>query len=157
MIKAIAFDFRDTLLKVEHGYKAMNELIWKFVVSKDIKISRTDFFDLNQTVIKEEKNKVAKNTKLHDAAPFFIRGIFRKLGLTVSKRDLDKLLDQRNVKFASKVSLYPDAKKLLQKTKKLKLKTAVVIDGNSRRERLIIKRLKLKQYLNVIVISQEVG
>lgn len=157
MIKAVVFDFRDTLLKVAKGYKVMNRHLFLFVRSRNVAISKKELERMYSDVIRSAKNKAAKNKKLHDAMPMFVGLLLKKLGIKTNKQESEALLKNMNDAFAASVSLYPDAKKLLKEIRRRKLRTAAVIDGTSYRERKIISRLGLKKYLDEIVISEEVG
>ncbi|MBI3952518.1 MAG: HAD family hydrolase [Candidatus Doudnabacteria bacterium] len=157
MIKAVAFDFRDTLLKVDRGYKAMNRSVWNFVIRKGIKISEKDLLRMNALVIKEHKRKIAKNKKIYDATPIFIAALLKKLGLRLVDKQFHKLLGQVSGSFVRNANLYPDAVRLLKTLKNRKIKTALVIDGSIKREKAIIKRLGLNKFINVVIISEEIG
>lgn len=157
MIQAVIFDFRDTLLKVSDGYKAMNRRLFTFVRSYKTALNYKQFERQNMRVILSQKARIAKNTKLHDAMPVFVESLLKQLKIKPEDEEYIRLLRGMNDDFAVNVSLYPDAESLLKELKQRKLKTAVVIDGTSYRERKIIRRLGLAKYLNVVVISEEVG
>jgi FMN phosphatase YigB (HAD superfamily) len=157
MIKAVAFDFRDTLIDVKPGYKARNIALFRMLKRKGIKASDEDILNKYREVINREKNRRAKQLRVFDPSSIFVSGLLKQFKVKITPGEIGRLLEDMNARFAKKVKLYPDALALLKLLKKRKIKTAVVIDGESKRERAIIKRLGLKTYLDVIVISEEVG
>lgn len=151
--KAFIFDFRDTLLRVNTGYKEANKVLFQFITRRK-KISHKNFIKIFISVIKEHKSN--KKT-VHDWSRLYTTKLLEKLGFNLSKKELEKIFAAWEKAFVSKVELFPDAVRLLKTLKVKRIKTAVVIDGTSKRERTIIRKLGLGKFLNVIVISEEVG
>ena len=157
MIKAVLFDFRDTLLDVKQGYQACNLLLQQFVNqynSIDPDKLQSDFKESISEVIAETKNN---NTHIHNWNALFLLNLFKKLGINLTPSEFNDFLEKYDMEFAKKCHLYPDAHKLLDQLKERGIKMGVIIDGTSKRERMIIKNLSLEKYFDTISISEEVG
>ena len=157
MIKAVLFDFRGTLVNTEEAQRNAVQYLYYFVHGKRGELSFeavTHFFEQTRLEIKE---KFSTNAAIHNWNLLVITSLFSKLGVQVKGAELQQMMEQYDRAFVERCALFLDVEPMLNFLKTQNLKLGVVIDGTAKRERLIISKLNLQKYLDVIVISEEVG
>ncbi|MFH0713914.1 MAG: HAD family hydrolase [Candidatus Micrarchaeota archaeon] len=157
MIKAVLFDFRDTLVDVSKAREAQLEFIYNYVKKRGVNISFEVFREKSKEAGAAIIHTFPKNMYIHNWGMLINKNLLESLGVKVEGRDFEKLMNEMDVVFIANVSLYPDATTILNFLKMKDVKMGAVIDGTSKRERQIIAKLGLSNYLSVIVISEEVG
>lgn len=157
MIEGVLFDLRDTLLDISSGYQESDRFLHNFVLSYGINIKpeqlQTDLTKVRKSIIATMGN----DPSVHNWDAIFLDALFKDYGLNLTGNQFPLLLDRYASIFASNVSLYPDAKKLLAELRRREIKIGVVIDGTISRETLILYRTGLSELMDVITISEEVG
>lgn len=157
MIKAVLFDLRDTLLEVSQGYQASFEFLYsylaKLVPNLDKEILQQDLKDSRTKVISQH----GTNTSIHNWDALFLKDLFKNYQISLSTQEYAQFLEDYAKSFAQKVTLYPDAREVLNLLKEKNIKTGVVIDGTTQRERMILKLTGLEKLLDTVTISEEVG
>ena len=157
MIKAVLFDFRDTLLRVDNAYEKANVFLYKFLKRKEKLLTPAKFESQLSESINRIKKKFGRNTKIHDWSILFISRLLKSLDVKSDPKGLDKLAGDYDDIFTRNVKLFPDARYVLNFLKEKGVRMGVVIDGPSRRERKIIKKLGLIKYFSAVAISEEIG
>ncbi len=157
MIKAIVFDFRDTLIDIAEARKADAAFLFEFSKRKIPALTVQQFQQNFQASLAEVKEKFANNSAIHNWNLLIISNFLNKVRVQVAGRELQELMEKYDEIFVEKVKLYPDAVTILKFLKDQNIKTAVVIDGTAKRERAILSKLGLEKQFNAIIISEEVG
>ncbi len=157
MIKAVLFDFRDTLIDVAESRKADDLLLYEFAKRKGAKVTLEQFHEKVAESQKKIIEKFRKNPDIHNWSLLINRHLLDLLGVKVEGMEFQHFMEKYDDVFVEKVSLFPDSLACLNFLKSQNIKMGVIIDGTSKRENAIIEKLNLKPFLNVIIISEEVG
>lgn len=157
MIKGVIFDLRDTLIEVQNSYEECGDFLHKFINDHSFIINKerlqSDLLKIRKEVIK----RIGKNTTIHNWDILFLNELFKKYQIKLSESQLEEFFKKYNNTFIKNLSLYPDAKVVLEYLKANGLKTGIVIDGTSSRERSVLAETGLDKLLDEITISEEVG
>ncbi len=157
MIRAVVFDFRHTLLRVDRAYKKSGDFLLGFVRKQGISMTAAEFHQHWTATIQAVIASFGRPTHIHDWVAISLAAFLKRIEVQLSTSAFHQLNRQYERVFVRTVSLYPDARVCIQYLKKHNIKLAVVIDGTRRRERAILKRLKLDRAFDAIIISEEVG
>ncbi len=157
-IKAVLFDFRDTLLKVDRGYKEANKSLMYFLADRGFNFTEDELKEKADQIFRNVKKKHGKDPHIHDWSRVRISELLKSLGLVrFDSVELEKLFQDYNKTFISMVVLYSDVDFILNQLKSRGIKIGLVIDGTVYRENKIIDKLGLRRYMDVVVISEDVG
>ena len=95
MVKAVLFDLRETLIKVAPAFKATDSLTLRFLKSKGINLSEREFTDLNKKAVKEMRQRLEGNYKVHDWSKEILTELFKLVQLKLHKEELPEFLKKR--------------------------------------------------------------
>lgn len=154
--KAVAFDLRNTVLKVDQAYERCEDWLFEFVQHRRPDITREEFTARLRTADKVRFEN-AHNFTVHNWTRLILAELVRALGLGLSAEDFERVLARYESIFVDHVELFPRVVGLLRHLRERGLLLALVIDGTVARETRIIDRLGLRASIDVIVISEEVG
>jgi len=157
MIKAVLFDFRDTLINVKAANKAIGTAVFRLVKKFKPALVRAKFNRDYLNAYKTVKTKHSDNPLIHDWTKIILLTYLRQQNLKLSQKELTGWLNQLNKAFIEHCRLFTDTKLTLNWLNQKHLKIGVIIDGTVKREQAIIKKLKLAKYFKVIIISEAVG
>jgi putative hydrolase of the HAD superfamily len=155
-IKAVIFDFRDTIIDIKPTFKDRVDSVRKFVKAGHYKLSDEEVVRNLENARQETIKKLAGKAKVYDFD--FQLKIFLKLcNIKLSKKKFKEFHDKFFEAIYRNIKLYDDAKEMLQFLKKSRFKIGLVIDGNPTVEKNIIKMLKIGKFFNSVIISEAVG
>src|SRR5579863_1423062 len=144
MIKAVLFDFRDTLIDVRKAYADANAFILQQVHDRNHNISPAKAKEeLESAIAYVRKISVKNNPIMHDPTPLFLKRFFKRIDLKIDQSSFEKLLHGYDKKFISATALYDDSHEALESLHKKKILLGVVIDGMPSRSRGVIEHLNL--------------
>ena len=155
MIRAVVFDLRDTVIRVDRAYARMHALLRRFMRERGANLTQKQLDTAFGNTLQRVKKRF--DTDVHDWNVVLLDYIFEDCGLRVPQKTMQKFLKRYDRVFVANAALYPDAKSILKLLRKRGLKLGVVIDGTRRRERALLKRLKLNTFFDAAVISEDVG
>ncbi|MBI2053775.1 MAG: HAD family hydrolase [Candidatus Staskawiczbacteria bacterium] len=142
MIKTIIFDLDGTLYKekefAESGFRAVSEYIFK-----KHKIGKSKVFN----ILKKDFEAGLRNKNFNV--------LLKKIDLARKENVLNLAEIYRN-HYPSKISLYPDARKILKKTRN-DFKLALLTNGRIISQKNKISALGIKNYFKAILISTDFG
>lgn len=157
MVKAVLFDFRDTLINVAESRKADDLLLYEFAKRKGASVSLEEFHlkktDAQQKIIE----KFSKNPNIHNWSLLINHNLLDLLGVKVEGGEFQRFMEKYDQVFVENVSLFPDSLPCLNFLKSQEVKIGVIIDGTVKRENAIIDKLDLRAFFNVIIISEQIG
>ncbi len=157
MVKAVLFDFRDTLVDVSKAREVQLQFLYDYAKRRGAQLSLDEFKQRSKQSQVAIIDKFGRNTSIHNWSLLINKHLFDSLGVKVEGRDFEKLMADLDNVFIENVSLFSDSITILNFFKSSGIKMGVIIDGTAKRERAIIAKLDLAKYLAVVVISEEVG
>jgi HAD superfamily hydrolase (TIGR01549 family) len=155
-IRAIIFDFRDTIIDVKPAFKARELAVFRFLEKEGHKISRTTASSNLIKAVVLMKKEVSGTAKVYDF-DFLLRE-FLKIGkITLKEKSFEVLHRSYMSAFYKNIKLYKESIKTLQFLSDSGYKLGLVIDGSPEVETNIIRRLDLARFFDSIVISEQLG
>jgi putative hydrolase of the HAD superfamily len=153
--KAILFDLDNTLYEYEPAHKEAMKKVYEFL-RKDLKISYKKFvtlFNLSRHEIHQELSGTASS---HNRILYFQR-LIEKIKNTIEPKIILKLYEIYWNSFLKSMKLRKDVVPTLRELKKRGLKIAIVSDLTTKIQLKKIKKLKITQYVDYLVTSEEAG
>lgn len=142
MIKAVVFDLDDTLIS-EHEYVRSGFKVVAKVLSEKYKLLQEDVFLKLMNLFQENPDNVFN--RILD---------FYQVDYIVD--DIKELINiYRN--HLPEISLYSDAKLILDQLSERNLKLGMITDGYKQTQRNKLKSLKISHYFDSIIITDELG
>lgn len=157
MVKAVVFDLRDTLVRVDKAYQAANAYLLRFLGEHERFLTPEQFNQAFRRAMDEVRGREGNNSRVHNWTALFVRQFFNNLRLDLSDREVEVFLENYDRQFINNVSMYEDAEEIINYLRSKNIRMALVIDGTSKRERAILGRLELAGMVHTIIISEEVG
>jgi putative hydrolase of the HAD superfamily len=155
-MKAVVFDFRDTIVNVSDAYKEMEGELWRFVAKERPETTRGSFDAALALSRRRVIDSLRGTAHVYDWN-LLISSLLGELGIAASDSKKKALLNRYTRDFYQHVKLYGESKRLLKDLKEQGYKLGVVIDGDSAVERHVIDKFGLGELFDSIVISEEVG
>lgn len=157
MIKGVLFDFRDTLINVKAANQAVGAAVFGLVKKIQPQLSYTEFQKDYEAARQNIKKQYFQNPLIHNWTKTILLTYLESQSLKLTHQELAHWLDELDKAFIKKCRLFADASVILNWLNQKHLKMGLIIDGTERRERAIIKKLKLAKYLQAVIISEQVG
>jgi len=154
-MKAVLFDFRNTVLRVDQAYERCEEWLYEFVRERRADVSPELFRDA-WTAADRARFAAERNITVHDWTRLILTDVLGRLGLDLTAAERERAIDGYERIFVASVELYPGTTSLFEKLRARNLMLGLVIDGTKAREQSIVDRLQLHRYMHTIVISEEV-
>lgn len=158
MVKAVLFDFRDTLVDVSKAMEEQTKFLFNYCAKRTAtNFSFYEFKEHSRQARVAICTRFGKNQYIHNWPLLINKHLLDSLGVNVEGKDFENLMNDLDKVFVENVLLFPDSVTILDFLKSNGIKMGVIIDGTAKREKAIITKLDLHKYLSVIIISEEVG
>jgi putative hydrolase of the HAD superfamily len=154
-MKAVLFDFRNTVLRVDQAYERCAARLYEFVRERRANVSPEDFRDVWKAA-DGARFAAGQNITVHDWTRLILTDVLERLDLGLTAAERDRAIDDYERVFVVSVELYPGTTSLFEKLRARDLMLGLVIDGTKARENRILDRLELRRYMHTVVISEEV-
>ncbi len=155
MKKAVLFDLDNTLYDYEKTHKKALNSVFE-ILKKHINISKKSFFELYKISRVEINRELAGSASSHNRTLYFQR-LIEKTHNTVEPDLILKLYDSYWNTFLKHMSLKKDVISTFKILKKNNIKIAIVTDLTTNIQLKKLSKLKLTNFVDVLVTSEEAG
>ena len=156
-IKAVFFDLGNTLVTADDFRK--NE-----ASRLDQELLRSAGYDVSLEEVEQARKKADEyiqteyrgNAKIHKRG-FYLFVICKFLGLDMDRKMIDELHKKFREKYFKSIRLIPNVKDILSFLKGKGYKLAIISNGSVEGVNKIVDDLKLREYFDLVVASEELG
>lgn len=154
-IKAVILDFRDTIMDIKPTFKARDNEVISFFRENKLGLTKREIDANLDRARRTMVERLAGKPRVYD---FDMQlGEFIRLSkVSLTKAQSRELSDRFHEAFYANLKLYKDAIPTL-KSLASNYKVGLVIDGTPEVEYMVINRLKIAKFFDMVVISEEVG
>jgi|GEM_PF-3002438 putative hydrolase of the HAD superfamily len=155
-IRAVIFDFRDTIIDVKPTFRARDIAVFRFLEKKGYEMSRQEVSSNIAKSVASMKKEVSGTAKAYDF-DFLLREFLKISKIKLDERAFKGMHKAYFDAFYRNIRLYKEAIETLKFLSTNGYKLGLVIDGNPEIEINIIEGFGLSRFFDSIVISEQVG
>ncbi len=154
--KLLLIDIDDTICNASQAYNLALEECYKFLRKLYPLINKKLFFETYKEAREQIHLELNGTASMHSRFLYFQR-LFEILGLTLEPKLLDEITEIFWNQTYKHLKLYPNIRETLRIVKENNIKIGIVSDLGAHIQIKKLKKLKISEYIDFIVTSEEAG